>query len=183
LELAVQGVPVGGPRARRGPGAGFGGPRGTNAPSGPPGRFFAGTGRGPIPAQSAAEVSTNWPGGNVEVRLMNYLDQAQQKWTIAAVTNAGGYAGSPYFKITIAGTDRALAATAEGEVESVPAFSGAPEQLWRIDQLTDGGWRIMPKSALGSKEPVALCAIGASFATLSKFDAASDKHRWQLKAQ
>ena len=29
---------------------------------------------------------------------------------------AGGYPGSPYFKITIAGTDRALAATADGEL-------------------------------------------------------------------
>jgi len=43
--------------------------------------------------------------------MANYLCQAQQKWTLAAVPNAGGYPGSPYFKITIAGTDRALAAT------------------------------------------------------------------------
>ena len=74
-----------------------------------------------------------------------------QKWTITAVTNAGGYLGSPYFKITIAGTDRTLAATAEGEVVAVPAFTGQPEQLWRIDQLTDGTYRIMPKAVPDSK--------------------------------
>ena len=68
------------------------------------------------------------------------------------VANAGGYPGSPYFKITIAGTDRALAATADGELVVLPAFTGAPEQLWRIDQLADGTWRIMPKSVPNSKE-------------------------------
>ena len=182
LELAVQGVPVGGARVRRGPpGAqGFGG---TNAPTGPPGGFFAGTGRGPIPAQNAAEVSTNWPKENIDVRLANFLDQAQQKWTIGAVTNAGGYAGSPYFKITIAGLDRALAATADGELVSLPAFTGGPEQLWRIDQLTDGTCRIMPKIVPNSKAPLALCAIGSSSVTLSRFDPTSDKHRWLFKTQ
>ena len=99
------------------------------------------------------------------------------------MTNAGGYAGSPYFKITIAGLDRALAATADGELVSLPAFTGGPEQLWRIDQLTDGTCRIMPKAVPNSKEPLALCAIGSSSVTLSKFDAASDKHRWLFKTQ
>jgi arabinan endo-1,5-alpha-L-arabinosidase len=49
-----------------------------------------------------------------------------QKWTITPVANAGGYPGSPYFKIAIAGTDRTLAATADGEVVAVPAFTGVP---------------------------------------------------------
>jgi arabinan endo-1,5-alpha-L-arabinosidase len=40
-----------------------------------------------------------------------YMVQAQQKWTITPVAGAGGYPGSPYFKITIAGRIRALAAT------------------------------------------------------------------------
>lgn len=60
--------------------------------------------------------------------------------------DAGGYLGSAYFKITIAGTDRTLAATSDSELVVLPAFTGEPEQLWRIDQLTDGSWRIMPKS-------------------------------------
>jgi arabinan endo-1,5-alpha-L-arabinosidase len=190
LELGVQGVPVGGPRVRRGgpPGAGgFGGPTGTNAPGAPPGAvgggFFGGTSRGPIPPQNVAEVSTNWPAGNVDVRLANFLDQAQQKWMLTAVTNAGGYPGSPYFKITIAGTDRALAATEDRELVVRPAFTGSPEQLWRLDQLADGTWRIMPKSVANSKESLALSAIGSSSATLSKFDPASDKQRWVLKSQ
>jgi arabinan endo-1,5-alpha-L-arabinosidase len=104
-----------------------------------------------------------------------------QKWTITPVPEAGGYPGSPYFKITIAGTDRALAATSDSEVVTVPAFTGAPEQLWRIDQLTDGTYRIMPKLVPDSKEPLALTAAGASTPTLAKFDAKSDKGRWNFR--
>ncbi|HAB15161.1 MAG TPA: glycoside hydrolase, partial [Verrucomicrobiales bacterium] len=107
---------------------------------------------------------------------------AQQKWTFAAVTNAGGYPGSPYFRINIAGTARTLAASAGAELITVPAFTGAPEQLWRIDQLPDGTWRLMPKSVPSSQETLAVSAIGASFATLSKFDPSSTKHRWIIKA-
>lgn len=142
--------------------------------------MFAGTG-GVIPAQDAAQVSANWPAGNIDVRMAGYLIQAQQKWAITPAANAGGYPGSPYFKITIAGTDRALAATDDAELVVLPAFTGAPQQLWRIEQLTDGTWRIIPKSAYHSKESLALSAVGSSFATLSKFDPASNKHHWLLK--
>jgi arabinan endo-1,5-alpha-L-arabinosidase len=166
LELAVEGVPVGGPRTRGGRGGGRG--------------MFGGTGS-PIPPQDAAQVSTKWPAGNIDTRMANYLCQAQQKWAIAAVPNAGGYPGSPYFKITIAGTDRALAATPDAELVVLPAFTGGPEQLWRMDQLADGSWRIMPKSVANSKEPLAVSAVGSSFATLSRFDPKSDKQRWLFK--
>ena len=142
--------------------------------------MFGGQGS-PIPPQDVAEVSKNWPTGIIDARLANYLCQAQQKWTVAAVPNAGGYPGSPYFKITIAGTDRALAASADAELVVLPAFTGGPEQLWRIEQLTDGAWRIMPKAIPNSKEVMALSALGGSFATLSKFDPKSEKQRWLLK--
>ena len=188
LELAVEGVPVGGARPRRGgpPGAGgLGGPGGPAArvPGGAAGGgIFGGTGRGPIPPQDVAQVSTNWPVGNVDVRLANYLDQAQQKWAITAVTNAGGYPGSPYFKIAIAGTDRVLAATEDAELVTLPAFTGGPEQLWRIEQLTDGAYRLVTQAGPKTKEPLALSAIGSSSATLARFNPDSDKQRWHLKA-
>jgi len=63
----------------------------------------------------------------------------------------------------------------------VPAFTSAPEQLWRIEQLTDATYRIMPKAVPNSREPLALSAVGSSFATLAKFDSKSDKQRWNLK--
>jgi arabinan endo-1,5-alpha-L-arabinosidase len=212
LALAVEGVPVGGARTRGGGGFGgrggrrggqgavagagetnaagaaaFGGPGGTNAGGGRAARggggrgVFAGQG-GVIPPQDVAQVSTNWPVGNIDLRMENYMCQAQEKWMISAVTNAGGYPGSPYFKITIAGTDRALAATEDGELVALPAFTGGPEQLWRIDELADATWRIMPKSVPNSKEALALSAVGSSFATLAKFNPDSDKQSWYIKS-
>ena len=136
----------------------------------------------PIPAQTLAEVSTNWPAGNIDIRIGDFMFRPHQKWTITPVADAGGYPGSPYFKITIAGTDRALAATEDAELVAVPAFTGKPEQLWRIDQLTDGTYRIMPKSMPNSKEPLRLSAVGLSTPTLAKFDPKSDKARWSFKA-
>jgi arabinan endo-1,5-alpha-L-arabinosidase len=142
--------------------------------------MFAGTG-GVIPPQDAPQVSTKWPAGDVDARMATYLCQAQQKWAVTAVPNAGGYPGSAYFKITVAGTDRALAATADAELIVTAAFTGEPQQLWRMDQLADGTWRIMPKLVPNSKKPLALSAIGSSFATLSEFDPKSDKQRWLFK--
>lgn len=176
LELAVEGMPVGGRVGRGGRG---GGPGAGAGPGGGRG-MFAGTGS-PIPPQDVTQVSTNWPAGKIDVRMANYLCQAQQKWTIAAAPNAGGYPGSPYFKITIAGTERALAATPDAELVVLPGFTGAPEQLWRIDQLIDGTYRVMPKAVPNSKEPMALIAVGGSTPTLAKFDPASDKGRWNFK--
>ncbi|HEY5913197.1 MAG TPA: family 43 glycosylhydrolase [Verrucomicrobiae bacterium] len=180
LELAVEGVPVGGRRVRRGFGPGLGGPGAGPGAGGQRPNPFSGQG-GVIPAQDVGQVSTNWPAGNVVVRMANYLCQAQQKWTFSAVTNAGGYPGSPYFRITIAGTDRTLAASEEGELITLPAFTGGPEQLWRMDQLTDGTWRIMPKAVPKTKEPLFLSAIGSSSATLARFNPESDKQRWLFK--
>lgn len=164
LELAVDSVSMGG----RGGFGGFGGRR----PSGPVTS---------IPLPDVATVSTNWPSGNIGLRIGDYMLRPHQKWAITAVTNAGGYLGSPYFKITIAGTDRALAATEGAELVTVPAFTGAPEQLWQIDELTDGTYRVMPKSVPGSSERLVLTAVGESTPTLARFDPNSDKSRWNFK--
>jgi arabinan endo-1,5-alpha-L-arabinosidase len=135
----------------------------------------------PIPLQELAEVSKNWPNGNIDIRMSDYMFRPHQKWTVTPVADVGGYPGSPYFKITIAGTDRALAATADSEVVTVPSFTAVPEQLWRIDQLTDGTYRIMPKAVPNSKEPLALIAVGDCTPTLAKFDPKSDNSRWNFK--
>jgi arabinan endo-1,5-alpha-L-arabinosidase len=172
LEMAVQGVPVGGARGRGGSGAV--GTAGSRGESGSAPTMTA------IAAQDAAQVSANWPAGPVDVRMAPYMVQAQQKWTITPVADVGGYPGSPFFKITIAGTDRALAATSESELVVLPAFTGGPEQLWRIDQLTDGTYRVMPKSVPNSKEPLALSAVGSSSPTLAKFKPESDRQRWLI---
>ena len=136
----------------------------------------------PIPSQQLADVINTWPTGNIGVRAGDYMFRPHQKWTITAVPEAGGYLGGPYYKIVIEGTERALAATADAEVITVPAFTGAPEQLWRIDQLTDGTFRIMPKVVPGSTEKLALVSIGDSTPTLAKFDMNSDNSKWNFRA-
>ncbi|MEO8362427.1 MAG: family 43 glycosylhydrolase [Vicinamibacteria bacterium] len=189
LELAVEGFPVGGRPVRRGPPPGAParppGPPGAGVAPGTGGGIFAGIGR-PIPTQDVAEVSTKWPSGSVDVRMGNYLCQAQQKWAIEPVPEAGGYLGAPYFKIAIAGTTRTLAVTEGKELIAWPTFTGGPEQLWRFDQLSDGTWRMMAKASskpdlkLPADAPV-LSAAGSSFATLARFDVTSDKQRFVLK--
>ncbi len=135
-----------------------------------------------IPAQQLSDVIDTWPKGNIGVRLRDYMFRPHQKWTITAVPGAGGYLGGPYYKIVIEGTERALAATADAELITVPEFTGAPEQLWRIDQLVDGTYRIMPKVVPNSKEELVLISIGDSTPTLAPFDMNSDNSKWNFKA-
>ena len=134
----------------------------------------------PVADQDPSQVAMNWPA-STDVRLAPAMLQAQQKWIIAPVHNAGGYPGSPFFRISIAGTERALTAIAGGEVTATP-YKGAAEQLWRIDQLADGSYRLAPKAIPGSSEPLVLSAVGSSMPTLSKFDPASDRQRWHIGA-
>lgn len=196
LELAVDfvrmastrrggfGGPGGAPGGPGAPGTAAPGanPPGTGAPGATPPGFGAPAGPvTPIPSQGLADASKDWSPANIDIRLGDYMFRPHQNWTITPVADVGGYPGSPYFKITIAGTDRALAATADAEVVAVPHFTGSPEQLWHIDQLIDGTYRIMPKSVPGSSEPLALTAIGHSTPTLARFDPRSDKARWSFR--
>lgn len=162
LELAGQGVQVGGARPRAG---GSGGEAAATR----------------IPTQEAAQVSASWPTGPVGTRLAPQMLQAQQLWRIAPAPQSGGYPGSPYFRISIVGTERTLSATAEGELSVLPTYTGAPAQLWRIDQLDDGSYRLMPKALAGWASSPALSAAGSSTATLSAFRENSDRHRWIIK--
>lgn len=133
-------------------------------------------------AQELADVVKAWPTGNISARIGDYMSRPHQKWMITDAPDTTGYLGGPYYKIVIAGTDRALAATADAEVVTVPGFTGAPEQLWRIDQLTDGTYRIMPKVIPNSNKKLALVSSGDSTPTLAEFDFNSDNSKWNFKA-
>ncbi len=134
----------------------------------------------PLKSQTLEEVISTWPEGEIAVRTGDYMFRQHQKWTITAVPEAGGYLGGQYYKIEIEGTHRALAATADAEVVAVPEFTGAPEQLWRIEQLTDGTYRIMPKVVPGTDEQLALVATADSTPTLGHFDMDSDNSKWSF---
>ena len=138
----------------------------------------------PIADQTLAEVIGNWPKGEIPVRTSDYMFRPHQRWTVTAVPEKGGYLSNPYFKITIAGTDRALAATAEKEVTTVPAFTGEDNQLWRIEQLTDGTFRIMPKAIpgmAGYNKRYVLYSAGDSTPTLAEYDFNSDNSKWNFR--
>ena len=138
----------------------------------------------PITLQQLSDVIGTWPKGNIAVRCGDYMMRPHQHWTIIPVLEAGGYLGGPYFKIVIQDTERALAATSDLELTTVPAFTGAPEQLWCIQQLTDGTFRLMPKAIPGHKginTRYVLYSVGDSTPTLAEWDFGSDNAKWNLK--
>lgn len=137
----------------------------------------------PLKSQTLDEVQDIWPKENIDVRLGNYMFRPHQRWTITAVPEAGGYLGGPYYKIVIEGTNRALAATADSEIVTVPLFTGSPEQLWRIEMLTDGTYRIMPKNIPGTNKQYVLVSVGDSTPSLAEFDMSSDNSKWNFRNQ
>ncbi|MBQ3766329.1 MAG: family 43 glycosylhydrolase [Bacteroidales bacterium] len=134
-----------------------------------------------LEGQKLEEVAADWPEGEIAVRANDYMARPHQKWTIEAVPEAGGYLGGPYYKIVIEGTSRALAAAEGAELVTVPEFTGADEQLWQVDLLIDGTYRLMPKAIPGCEERLCLYSVADSTPTLAKFDFGSDNAKWDIK--
>ena len=155
-----------------------------------------------LEGQKLEDVAGAWPQGSIPVRLCDYMARPHQKWTIEAVPDAGGYLGGPYYRIVIEGTGRALAAAEGARLETVPEFTGAARELWRIEQLIDGTYRIMPKEIPGQEIPdqvgddgkgvgsdgkggwydgFCLVSVADSTPGLAKFDFGSDNCKWDLK--
>ena len=137
-----------------------------------------------IPNQRLEDVVKNWPAGNISLRCSDYMNRPHQRWTVTPIPDAGGYLGGPYYQIVIEGTNRALAATAEKELITVPQFTGTDEQIWRIEQLTDGTFRIMPKRIPGQQElnsKYVICSPADSTPTLAEYDFKTDNSKWNFK--
>lgn len=133
--------------------------------------------------QKLTDVEKNWKSGDIEVRLSDYMFRPNQTWKIDAVEGEGGSLGNPYFKITINGTNRALTATKDLEVVAKENFTGEDCQLWRIEQTTDGTYRIMPKGIPGQNggnKKYVLYSIGDSTPTLKEWDFQTDNSKWNL---
>ncbi len=101
------------------------------------------------------------------------------EFVITPVENVGGYPGMPFCKITIGGTNNVLAINANKELVTAPAFTSAPEQLWRLDQLTDGTWRIVPRTISKNMSAMALTTTGGA-ATLAKYDYKDAGQHWDF---
>jgi arabinan endo-1,5-alpha-L-arabinosidase len=75
-------------------------------------------------------------------------------------------------------------ATADHELTAAPHYTGAPEQLWRIEQCTDGTYRLMPKHIPGGEDEnhtYVLYSAGDSTPTLAPWDFESDNAKWAFK--
>ena len=134
-----------------------------------------------VESQKLSDVESGWPKGEVPVRLGADMFRPNQSWEIVADSQAGGSLGGPYYRIRIAGTDRYLTATSEKEVTTVESVIEGGEQLWRIEQLSDGTWRIMPKSIPGCEEQLALVAVADGTPSLAPFDYSSDNSKWTFR--
>ena len=133
------------------------------------------------PNQTLEEVAAGWPAGQVDIRIGDWMNRPHQRWSIVAVPDAGGYLGGQYYKICIEGTERVLAAAEGAEVIAVEGFTGTQEQLWRVEQLTDGSYRIMPKSIPDCDKPYVLVSIADSTPTLAAFEPDSDNCKWNFR--
>ena len=173
LEMAVQGVPVGGARGRGGRG-GAGAPGGRGEP-------------GTLAACDADCRTGRRAGERQLARLVPSTYAWRPTW---CRRNRSGRSRPLPMPAAIPdrrfSRSRLRAPTARSRPPRNPSWwccppsPAAPEQLWRIDQLTDGTYRVMPKAVPNSKEPLALSAVGSSSPTLAKFRPDSDRQRWLI---
>ena len=138
-----------------------------------------------IPDQKLEEVIGTWPKGDIAVRCGDYMFRPWQHWSICPVPQAGGRLTGPLYEIKIDGTNRALTATANLEL-TTKEFQGEDAQLWWIEQLTDGTYRIMPFAIPGQKgfnKKYCLYSAGDSTPTLAEYDFNSDNSKWNFNKQ
>ncbi len=133
----------------------------------------------PVAEQTLEEVQDTWPKGDITVRCSDYMFRPWQKWQVVP-TDRGTITG-PLYVIRIAGTNRALTATANMEV-TTKELASLDEQLWRIEQLTDGTYRIMPYAipGKGKNQKYCLYSAGDSTPTLAEYDFQSDNSKWNF---
>ncbi len=120
--------------------------------------------------------ATNGPA----VQTTRYLIRAPQKWVVSP-------AGGGCFQIALVESNQALggasadseAGRKAGAVEVAP-FTGADSQLWRIDQLSDGSYRIATKASKLALTATVRINLGNGIA-LQSFTG-DDTQRWVVTA-
>ncbi|GAC1417745.1 MAG: hypothetical protein NVSMB62_08810 [Acidobacteriaceae bacterium] len=118
-------------------------------------------------SSSAEEIPT--------LRLNRYLARPYENWTIAE-------AGAGLYKIVNSGTGDALAVSAHsknpegtGVAVTIGPYTGAPEQLWSVEQFADSAYSVRnPSSGLCLSEDVATRGV------LAGSCGPSDLHRWTI---
>ena len=138
----------------------------------------------PIANQTLDEVIGTWPDATeaVAVRCSDYMFRPWQKWQLTPTTK--GTICGPLYAIRIAGTNRALTATSNLEL-TTKDYAELDEQLWRVEQLTDGTFRIMPYAipGKGKNQKYCLYSAGDSTPTLAEYDFSSDNSKWNFRME
>ena len=137
----------------------------------------------PVANQTLEQVQGSWPKGEIAVRCGDYMFRPWQKWTITPRPDKGGRLTGPLYEIKIEGTNRALTATANREL-TTKDFQGEDAQLWWIEQLTDGTYRIMPyviPGQEGKNTKYCIYSAGDSTPTLAEYDFNSDNSKWNFR--
>ena len=137
----------------------------------------------PVATQTLDEVKGTWPDGDIAVRCSDYMFRPWQRWQVVPVAQKGGTICGPLYVIRIEGTNRALTATAQLEVVTKEQ-ADLDEQLWRIEQLTDGTFRVMPYAIPGQEgknERYCLYSAGDSTPTLAPYDFSTDNAKWNFR--
>ena len=137
----------------------------------------------PVANQTLEQVQGSWPKGEIAVRCGDYMFRPWQKWTITPRPDKGGRLTGPLYEIKIEGTNRALTATANLEL-TTKDFQGEDAQLWWIEQLTDGTYRIMPYVIPGQESKntkYCIYSAGDSTPTLAEYDFNSDNSKWNFR--
>jgi arabinan endo-1,5-alpha-L-arabinosidase len=109
------------------------------------------------------EVSTNGPAAH----LARYFSRDYQKWNLAP-------AGNGHYKILNAATGLSLDNTV-----STAAFTGAENQLWKIDQFPDGTYRLAAITAKTALTVAAKESAGKNL-SLQPFTGADDTQHWVI---
>jgi arabinan endo-1,5-alpha-L-arabinosidase len=137
----------------------------------------------PVANQTLEQVQGSWPKGEIAVRCGDYMFRPWQKWTITPRPDKGGRLTGPLYEIKIEGTNRALTATANLEL-TTKDFQGEDAQLWWIEQLIDGTYRIMPyviPGQEGKNTKYCIYSAGDSTPTLAEYDFNSDNSKWNFR--
>ena len=137
----------------------------------------------PVATQTLDEVKGTWPDGDIAVRCSDYMFRPWQRWQVVPVAQKCGTICGPLYVIRIEGTNRALTATAQLEVITKEQ-ADLDEQLWRIEQLTDGTYRVMPYAIPGQEgknQRYCLYSAGDSTPTLAPYDFSTDNAKWNFR--
>lgn len=87
---------------------------------------------------SLLSAATTMPADGTPTIIGRYLAQDHQKWKFAA-------AGGGFYTITGVGSGKALEVTQARGVD-IATLTGADNQRWKVDQLSDGSYRLASKA-------------------------------------